>query len=460
MRVRSSTKRVLVRAFTPAYLLLCLGLGGASAAGLLANLTLQLLALPILVAALLRSETPVSAESRQLLAMALLLVVVMLLQLVPLPPGLWTNLPGRGEVVEGYRLLGQPLPWLPVSLAPQRTLAALLWLLPAFACLVSVARLGLFRSSWIAVTLVGFAIVSVAVGSVQLGSGVGSPAYFYRFTNWGQAVGFFANANHLATALLVTIPFAAAILAGTLDRGRGSQRESAITVVTLATMAVLLVGLAISGSLAGIGLAVPVAGASFLLVWLRKRRLPRWVAPALGVAAVAGLALVFSQPFGNNLTGENVRENSESRYTSFSKSLAAAAKYAPVGSGSGSFLDVYRQGEDPARVTRTFMNHVHSDPIEIWLETGVVGIALMALLLAWWGRRTWAIWRQDQRDVYARAATIASGAIMAHSFVDYPLRTAAISALFAVCLALMAKPRERQVRSRIDRETEARHLVA
>ena len=38
----------------------------------------------------------------------------------------------------------------------------------------------------------------------------------------------------------------------------------------------------------------------------------------------------------------------------------------------------------------------------------------------------------------SRAAVIASAAILAHSLVDYPLRTAAISALFAMCLAFLA----------------------
>jgi hypothetical protein len=49
---------------------------------------------------------------------------------------------------------------------------------------------------------------------------------------------------------------------------------------------------------------------------------------------------------------------------------------------------------------------------------------------------------------------------MAHSLVDYPLRTAAISCLFAVCCALMADARP-FVRQRDERSrTGARHLSA
>ena len=87
------------------------------------------------------------------------------------------------------------------------------------------------------------------------------------------------------------------------------------------------------------------------------------------------------------------------------------------------------------------MNHVHGDYIEIVLETGAAGFLLILLFLIWWARRVAAIWGSEDKDVFARAATIASAAILAHSVVDYPLRTAAISAIFAMCCALMAEPR-------------------
>jgi hypothetical protein len=53
--------------------------------------------------------------------------------------------------------------------------------------------------------------------------------------------------------------------------------------------------------------------------------------------------------------------------------------------------------------------------------------------------------------------------MLAHSLVDYPLRTAALSALFAVCCALMAevRPASRARRAEPDSAApEARHLSA
>jgi O-antigen ligase len=89
-------------------------------------------------------------------------------------------------------------------------------------------------------------------------------------------------------------------------------------------------------------------------------------------------------------------------------------------------------------VTTTYVNHVHSDWIEIVLETGIFGLALLLAFLAWWTSRAIAIWRASEPDHFARAATIASAAVIAHSLVDYPLRTAAIAAMFAACCAMMA----------------------
>jgi O-antigen ligase len=108
------------------------------------------------------------------------------------------------------------------------------------------------------------------------------------------------------------------------------------------------------------------------------------------------------------------------------------------------------------------VNHAHSDVVEIVLETGVPGLLLILGFLLWWSRRAFSIWMLDERpDPFARAAVIASAAVIAHSFVDYPLRTAAISSVFAVCLALMAQPRSISKKARRSEEGEPiRHLQA
>jgi hypothetical protein len=96
------------------------------------------------------------------------------------------------------------------------------------------------------------------------------------------------------------------------------------------------------------------------------------------------------------------------------------------------------------------------------METGVPGMLLILLFLLWWASRVLAVWRADEPDHFARAATIASAVMLAHSLVEFPLRTAALSAAFAMCCALMAeaRPRTRRRKSGESKPAEARHLSA
>ena len=421
---------------------------------------LQLLALPLIGLALLaRREDHLPPAARSLLALAGLMVTALLLQLAPLPPALWTTLPGRDAIAAGYRLLDVPLPWLPQSLAPEAATASLLWLLPAFAVLLGIVRLGAFRPDWIAWAVAIVTGLGVAVGALQVVGGDSSPWYFYEITNNGQSVGFFANGNHAATLLVATIPFVSALQANARAEDRSDRRAPAILVITSAFLLAVAVGLAINTSLAGIGLGITAAIASVLLLPASGGRRLAAGLGLTGIFAAAAVAAILFGPVQNNLTavtsgGRDLQQLT--RRVSISTTFAASTRYLPAGSGVGTFRAIYQQMEDPRETITTYMNHAHSDVAEIVLETGVPGILLMLLLVAWWGRRAIALWRAPEPDYFARAAAIASGAIMAHSLVDYPLRTAAISALFAACLALMSAVRP-LMRVRPDRRG-ARHV--
>jgi O-antigen ligase len=428
----------------PIYLVLCLIFGGASAAGFWGNLFLQLLGLALIFWSLVvQRRTPIGTPGRQLLALLLLLLAVALLQLVPLPPSIWTKLPGRDAIVRGYELLGQALPWLPISLAPHKTLSSILWLLPAVATLVGIVKLGAFKATWIAWAIAGVTIISVAVGALQLSGGHDSAWYFYDITNYGVATGFFSNGNHEATLLVAAMPFLAALYLSSRSKGQSAQASSGMLVVLAGSLMVVLVGIAINGSLAGFGLAVPSIGASLLMLLSRKRKVPAWLLGLFAIGAVGAIYLPFSAPLGNNLTSAEAQAAPYSRYVTFAKSIDAVGDFLPLGSGLGSFADLYPTYEDPDIVDRTWVNHVHSDYIELALETGFPGLLVLLCFLLWWLGRVVRIWRDSKPDYFARAASIASAVILAHSVVDYPLRTAAISALFAACIALMAEPRAR-----------------
>jgi O-antigen ligase len=444
----------------PAYLLICLVIGGASAAGYWANMVLQLLALPIICWALLvRRGAPISKPSRQIIFIALIGIAVVLAQLVPLPPAMWASLPGREHVADGFAALRLPLPWMPISLDPGQTLASLLWTLPALAVLLGMVRLGGFKPKWIAWAVIVVTAAAVVLGALQILGGPKSRWEIYEITNSGSATGFFANSNHMATLLLVSIPLLAALYLDATKRGKSARAAYALLVTLAGALAVILVGLAINGSLAGIGLSVPVVGATLLMVLARKRRIPAWSALIVLAVATAPIYVIFKGPFGNNLVGAEA-SSSGSRQESFGISSQAASDFMPMGSGLGTFQRIYRLYEDPQAVDPVYMNHVHGDYIEFALEAGLPGLLVLLIFFGWWARRAFIVFRAEERDFFATAAVIASGAILAHSIVDYPIRTAAISAVFAACCALMAEARPRAQKALRARGAAGRHLSA
>jgi O-antigen ligase len=426
-------------AVAPLYLLACLVLGG-SAQGVWQNMVLQLAGLAIIAwAALGRSEEPVARAGRPVVYLAIALIAVVALQLIPLPPSLWAH-GSRAAIAEGYRLLGKPVLMLPISLTPAESLSALFCLIPPIAIYCAMTRLRAYHPSWIAAALLAGTVGGVLLGAVQVASPTaGSAWYPYPESNFGSAVGFFANSNHMADLLVVSLPFVAAIAAA--GRNRNIQGYSALIAVLVGLGVVLLVGIALNGSLAGYGLALPAIAASALIVLPTSSRWRAAIA-ALSTLALAGaLVALVTTSIGATKVGTDATGSVQSRKDILRTTGKAIADNLPFGTGLGSFVKVYRLYESPDSVTPEYVIHAHNDYAEVALELGVAGIVLMLLFLAWWAGAVAAVWRTSGAGPFSRAASIASATVLAHSIVDFPLRTAAISVSFAAFCALLADRR-------------------
>jgi O-antigen ligase len=111
----------------------------------------------------------------------------------------------------------------------------------------------------------------------------------------------------------------------------------------------------------------------------------------------------------------------------------------PVGTGLGTFAHVYALQDDPSAVDSSYVNHAHNDYLELILELGLPGLLLILAGLIWWGASAIGVWRSPSSTTLAKAATIASAALLAHSLVDFPLRTAGLATLLAACFGLIAQ---------------------
>ncbi|WP_114227997.1 MULTISPECIES: O-antigen ligase family protein [Sphingomonas] len=437
----------------PAYLFACLLLGG-SGQGVWGPLLLQLAGVVLLGWSFWSAPPrPLGASARRLGWLMGAAVLLVLVQLLPLPPVLWTSLPGRAAAVENFRLLGEPLPWLPLSLTPYDGLSSALGLIPPLALLAAILRLGAYRTSWLGIAIGAGAVLNILLGALQISTG---RYYLFPFSTVGSAAGFFANGNYLGTLLLAAIPFLAALTAHGLRERRSHRKRVGSLGLALGPLLVLVMGLVISKSMAALLLTVPVALASALL--LIKPERGRWkivgglslACMAIGLVAYAWLPAI-NDP--NNAMSTGIRAHL------YAKTAATAWQLFPVGSGLGSFPRVYALYEDPGVFFGAMVNHAHDDYLEIALEGGLPGVLILLGFLWWWLKRLVAIWRSPASTPFERAATIAAATILAHSLVDFPARTMAIAAVLATAVALMAEPREwRRAEGATAERRKARHV--
>lgn len=448
-RIRSAT--------APAYLFLCLILGG-SAQGVWQNALLQLLGVAIIAwAAIARVQEPLALPARQLLLIGLAAIAVVTVQLVPVPASIWVS-GARAPLAAGMGLLTGARPAMPLSVAPFATVSALLALIPAIAMFCATAALGAYRPRLLAAALLAGAILGILLGALQVASSdpAQSAWYLYPDTNLGSAVGFFANSNHMATLLVACLPFLAALLAA--GRTARLQQYSGLVGMVAGGVIVVVVGIALNQSMAGYGLALPVAAASVLIVLPRGSRARRLVAVAAAALLIAVVGALQASSIGGTAIGEQAATSVQSRQEILATSARAIGDFMPFGSGLGTFVKVYPTYEPIERVSPTYVIHAHNDYVELILELGVFGILLIGAFLIWWGAAVWRVWRTAEAGPFARAASVASAAILAHSLVDFPLRTAAVSAVFAMCMALLAGNRAAAAKDESDLRP-TRHLV-
>jgi O-antigen ligase len=410
--------------------------GGASHSHALRLALVELAALPLLVPASRRLIlTGVWQDHRFSLGLLGSLVAIPLVQLIPLPPEIWTALPGRDQMVLALELSGLEPGWAALSVTPDRTWNSTLALAPPAAVFLAMLSLPLLHRARLVRFCIAAAIAGILLGTAQLASG-GDSFYLWSWTGTGSVTGFFANRNHLASFLLIALPFAVIFGAATLRRR--DQRTAALWFGALFA-GLVVVALAAIRSRAGITLLAPVTVLSLLAAWIAAGR----GRPSAGLlvmvgaigAALTAVAVLALPP----ILARFDQDTPEARFERWPLISEAAQTYLPLGSGIGSFDTVYRSVEPLEELDSTFFNQAHNDYLETWLEAGWLGIAAVLAFLVWYGRRCWTAWRAppSREGDLQRAASIGIGVLLLHSVGDYPLRTVTLAVVFALCCGLL-----------------------
>jgi O-antigen ligase len=361
-------------------------------------------------------------------------------------------LPGRELEVAAFKLLDRDPPWMPVSVSPQATWLSALSLIPPVAVFLGTTLLDYRHRRLLTLVVLAFGVLSVFVGLAQVAQGPNSALRLFEVTNASEAVGFFANRNHFAAFLYALTLFAAAFAveaaAGSATpRSRFGARRIVPIIASFTVLVMLVAAEVASRSRAGLGLTI-VALLGCMALAASDRRTATGITPARLLAAAAALAVMFGVQFTLYRVMERFSDDplGDSRIIFARLTVQAAKRYMPFGSGMGTFVPVYTTFAKPEDVLLdTYVNRAHNDLLEISLEAGVAGLALTAIFVTWLAASAFRVWRRDtsEREIdiaLSRAATIALGLMIAHSVLDYPLRTAALMAMLAFACALLMPP--------------------
>ncbi|MGY6552436.1 MAG: O-antigen ligase family protein [Erythrobacter sp.] len=425
---------MIARSSLPAYLALCLVLGGASSAGAIANAILQILGLILILWAFWAPDREMTRPASQFSALLIAFVALAFFQLAPIPETLWLASAGRAELADEGAVAGVKY-WPPLlTLQPHASILSLVGSIPA----IAIASVMLLKRGWkaadLAIILVIGMLASMTIGAIQISQGAASTLYFYQITNKGSTVGFFANRNHLGTLLLVSLPFITALAVHYQRRRRLAHLP--ILIGAMSIVAVVITGILVNGSRFALIALLPTLIACTLIYW----RSP-WMLVAsirlfpIGIALAA--AWLFFSDAGANFLKLETEGLTGSREYIWSKTREAIEDFWLLGSGIGTFSLVVRRYEDGSLITSEYINQAHNEYLQVMLEFGIFALPLIICSLIWWGINARLCWKSKEVQPFARAGVVASCIILIHSFVDYPLRTPALSGIFIVSLIMM-----------------------
>ena len=362
-------------------------------------------------------------------------VLLVGLQLVPLPPEIWHALSGRDAIKQLDVALGYADVWRPLSMAPMRTWNAFGSLIvPAVGILLAISVRATTRD--LLHVIAGLGLLNAVLGLLQVISGRSSPLYFYELTSWGSAVGIFANQNHSAVFAACSLLVVARL--GLEARMQRSARWLSIFYPSAFSFIVLVA--LVSGSRAGFVACLGAALISTVMIAISPRRRsgipnsaelsrrsekrPYLVAVlpllVLGLTVVAFVALGRAPAFSEILARDSFADLRWSILPVISEMLSTHWLF---GSGFGSFEQVYRIYEPSELLIPQYVNQAHNDWLQLVIEGGIMAGALLAGLAAWLVRSLLRIFRDRTGPLLGLFWVSIFSIIAAASLVDYPLRT-------------------------------------
>lgn len=416
-------------------------------------LILELLAL-VLAGYLIQKQDDFSKYSKLHLGFLVILFLIPLLQLIPLPFQLWLHLPGHSQYAQGLLITGNHLAdgARAASLVPSLTEFSLLALLPPVMVFLFTLSLPREQIKTAVIVLLAIASFQAILGLMQYGAGAES---FLRLNNniaGKAATGTYANRDHLAGFLEMVLPLALAMLTASIGNSHATrrhtrnlrQRLAAMTAthlnqaVVYAVIAIaILLGLIFTQSRTGVVLSMLVILLSTLSFATRIGG--KNVYGIIGTFAAIGLMLAVEiglAPVLNRFVVQDPLQ--DARWLIFSDVANAIGEFFPLGSGAGTFNQVYPHFQGYAFADK-FVNRAHNDYLEWIMEGGLLAAVLILVFFVLYFKRWIKVWKRGDwktLNFIQVGAGIGLFVMMLHTFVDFNLHIPANQIYFAFLAAL------------------------
>lgn len=431
--------------------------GGASRGDAIGQAIVRATAWMVLIGMILFGQRPTLRPVAPVLLLLSAALLLVLAQLVPLPPAIWQALPGRALLTDAIAASSDPQPWRPWSMTPGATRNAAASLVVPVTTLLLVARFGPADRARLPGLLLALAAFGALLGLLQFsGAGFNNP---FVNDSVGQVSGNFANRNHFALFLAIGCLLAPYWAFAGSD-GHHQQRATWRGLAALGLVLLFVLMILASGSRAGMVLGLVAVVVGLLIARSGLRRVvagrPRWLMPVLlGVVLATIVAFVaLSVVAGRAESIDRIVQldtGQDMRRRALPTVLDMIGHYFPAGSGLGGFDPIFRIHEPFALLKPTYFNHAHNDFLEIVLDAGIMGLAVLLAALAWWTLASVRAWwggtpdraLRDSLPLRRLGSTIVLLVLLASAF-DYPVRTPMIMAVVTIAGCWLAGSESRR----------------
>ncbi|QCB47780.1 O-antigen ligase family protein [Hydrogenophaga sp. PAMC20947] len=309
------------------------------------------------------------------------------------------------------------------------------------------------RSLWLA--WLWMALAQAAMGLMQLG---GWEALRFGLESGEKLIGTYASKNTYSNLLVMAVPLAVyGLLAqGGNESGKGRSGRPWLwggawfVLLACISLSTSRTGIAtgLLTALLSVGLLMPNRSSQGRGTGAGSKRGKRWV--WLGAAALlAAVALTGGLEWLARFEGERLAADDAVRGLMREATWQGAMTHWPWGSGLGSYRWVF-PAFHPAELGGYVIDMAHNDYLQLFMELGVVFVALAALVLALVARRLvqlvgkargarrgaggWA-----EADRLAVACVLGALATALHALVDYPLHIPANAMMAAFLLGVFLR---------------------